>query len=468
MLTIVIDDYAKFAVFFALIVNLLYIVLLIISGLRIKRDSHAAMFPMIRRKDAFVFPPIAVIIPAYNEEVTAVETIVNLLKLDYPGLEIIFVNDGSKDSTLETVVEHFELVESSRQMINSEIEIINRPRGTFQNSKYPNLTVIDKANSGKGDTLNVGICYATSPLVAMIDADSLLDKESLFNMAQTFLEDPERVVSVGGYVRIGNGCSITAGQVSMIAQPRNILARCQMMEYAKAFVAGRTGWGLMNGLIIVSGAFGVFRRDLLVEIGGYYTKAPGEDMEIILKIHRFLMDRRRDYRIAFCPQAVCWTQAPEQWRSLSGQRRRWAKGNLANSLRFFGMLLRYKYGVVGLFSLPYVFFVEVLSPYIALTGIFAIAISILQGLQSASVIAWLFATNIVLDYVLGIGALILDDGSFPMLSIRQLLSIVRTALHMPFWYYYVNDFWRVRGHIEFFTNRHGWNEMTRVSWVKSK
>lgn len=452
------------AIAYAIVINLLYIFFLLVSSLKIGGDAYRAISPLVRDKAAYVFPPITVVIPAFNEAPTVVQTLTNLLSLDYPGLDVILVNDGSEDETLQVVCEAFDLEYVPFTATDARLNLMRVPRGIYRGQQWPGLTVIDKYNSGKGDSINAGINLSTSPLVATIDADSLVDASAFFHVAQVFLENPDSVVAVGGYIRVGNGCTIRNGRIVSVGLPSSLLARCQLVEYSKAFIGGRTGWAAANALLIVSGAFGVFRRELLLAVGGFLTDSTGEDMEIITRIHRFLRESGVRYRIAFCPQAICWTQAPELWGDLAGQRRRWAKGNFANVLRFRALLFRIRYGVIGIISLPYVALVELMSPYITFVGIFAVVIAVIFGVVGASQLVWLFVANVTLDYVLGVGSLLLDDRSFQIFSPRDVAQLLVTALHIPFWYYYVNDYWRIKGHIEFFTNRHAWNTIVRKSW----
>ena len=449
---------------YALAVNVFYVILLCLSAFQVRREELRSRIPFLSDGQSRVYPPISVIVPAFNEELTIVATIESLLQNHYPALQIIVVNDGSSDETLQVLIDKHGLVLSTIDIPSDVIEVGVRVRGAYSNPAFPELLVFDKENSGKGESINVGLNAATSPLVAMIDADSLVDPYAFFHIAHRFLDDWERLVAVGGYVRVGNGCDVNGGLVERIDLPQSILPRLQLIEYAKAFVGGRTGWSLFNSLMIISGAFGVFRRELLVEIGGYSRSAPGEDMEVVLRLHRLLSDMGVKYKVGFSPEAVCWTQVPEQLASLSGQRRRWAKGNFANIFRYVGMVGKVRYGAVGLFGIPYLGFVEVLGPYLGLLGTIGIGYLILVGSQTVVILLWLLVAAVCFDYLLAIGSLALDMSSFKMLSRVQLFRLALSAISLSTWYFYLTIVWRIRGHVEFFTRRHSWNEMVRTAW----
>ncbi|MDA8209511.1 MAG: glycosyltransferase [Actinomycetota bacterium] len=463
-MTRVLHDLIAGMLIYALAVNLFYVVLLCLSAFQVRREEVRARIPFLSDGQSHVYPPISVIVPAFNEELTIVATVESLLRNHYPALQIIVVNDGSRDGTLQVLMEKYGLAAGATDMLSGAIEVKAPIRGAYSSPAFPGLLVMDKENSGKGESVNVGLNAATSPLVAMIDADSLVDPDAFFHIAHRFLDDWERLVAVGGYVRVGNGCDVRGGLVERVDVPSRILPRLQLIEYAKAFVGGRTGWSLFNSLMIISGAFGVFRRELLVEIGGYSRSAPGEDMEIVLRLHRLLSDMGAKYRVGFSPEAVCWTQAPEQLASLSGQRRRWAKGNFANIFRYKGMVGKLRYGAVGLFGIPYLGLVEVLGPYLGVLGMVGIGYLALVRNQPVGMLLWLLGAAVCFDYLLAIGSLALDMSSFKMLSRSQLVRLALSALSLSTWYYYLTVVWRIRGHVEFFTRRHSWNAMVRTAW----
>ena len=238
-------------------------------------------------------PPVTLIAPAYNEEPTCVEATRSLLTLRYPDFEILVVNDGSKDGTLERMREAFELEPATRAAV-STLETAT-VREVLRSRRYPNLWVIDKENGGKADALNAGINYCRTPLFCAMDADSLLEPDALTRIVRAFLEDA-KTIAAGGVIRIVNDCKVRSGIVEEVRLPNSFLARIQVLEYLRSFLSGRMGWDLIDSTLIISGAFGMFRRRTVVEVGGYRTDTVGEDMELVVRLHRHMRETEQPYR----------------------------------------------------------------------------------------------------------------------------------------------------------------------------
>jgi cellulose synthase/poly-beta-1,6-N-acetylglucosamine synthase-like glycosyltransferase len=253
-------------------------------------------------------PPVTLIAPAYNEEPTCVEATRSLLTLRYPDFDILVVNDGSKDGTMARMTAAFELEPAARAPVSTiptaDVKAVYRSR------RHPNLWVLDKANGGKADALNAGLNYCRTPLFCAMDADSLLEPDALTRIVRAFLED-STTVAAGGVIRIVNGCRVRSGIVEDVRLPTNGLARIQVLEYLRSFLSGRMGWDALDATLIISGAFGMFQRSVVAEVGGYATDTVGEDMELIVRIHRHCREQGRPYRIAFVPDPVAWTECPE-------------------------------------------------------------------------------------------------------------------------------------------------------------
>ncbi len=268
-------------------------------------------------------PPITLIVPAYNEEATCVEVVRALLTLDYPEYEVIVVNDGSTDSTPSRLTSAFEMVPAARMQI---ADFDTAPvSGVLRSRWHPNLWLINKANGGKPDALNSGLAFCQTPLFCVMDADTILERDALLRIARPFLEE-QRTVAAGGVVRVVNGCTIESGSVVDIRMPKNWLARLQVLEYLRAFLAGRMGWHALDATLIISGAFGVFRRSVAVAAGGFRTDVVGEDVELVVRLHRHCRERGMPYKISFVPDPVAWTQVPETLAGLGRQRDRWQRG----------------------------------------------------------------------------------------------------------------------------------------------
>lgn len=305
-------------------VNTTYLVLMLLAFFEL-RDESARLAPEHRAtlRNSPLLPAISVLAPSFNEAATIRESVQAMLKLDYPNHEVVVINDGSRDDTLPILIERFHLYKSARAISPT---IQTKPIKAVYESRDPiRLVVIDKQNGGKADALNAGLRVARAPLVAVTDSDSLLDNEALLLAAKPFLEDTS-TLAVGGIIRVANGCDIDAGRVMRIGVPRSFLAASQIVEYLRAFLGGRVAFGLVNSLLVISGAFGLFQREAVVTAGGFETRTVGEDMELVVRLHHIWLRKRRPYRIVFVPDPVCWTQVPERLKILGAQRNRWQRG----------------------------------------------------------------------------------------------------------------------------------------------
>jgi cellulose synthase/poly-beta-1,6-N-acetylglucosamine synthase-like glycosyltransferase len=316
------------------------------------------------------------VVPAHNEEAGIVTSVKALLSLRYPRHEVVVVDDGSADATLARLVEAFDLVELPRE-VPQDIPFRAEVRGLYvPRDGRTRLVVVSKENSGRSEALNVGVNVATEPLVAMIDADSILEPDALLRVAKPFADDPTRVVATGGTIRPANGCRVVAGRIIDVQAPRTWLPRVQLVEYLRAYLVGRTGWSRFGGLILISGAFGLFRRDVLVDVGGLDPDSIGEDFELVLRIHRRMRDRKADYRVEFVPEPVSWTEVPSSLQVLRHQRRRWHRGLWETLWQYRGMLFRPRYGRVGVVALPYYWLFELVAPLLELYGIVVVPIAL--------------------------------------------------------------------------------------------
>ncbi|WP_126427000.1 glycosyltransferase family 2 protein [Brevibacillus marinus] len=458
--------YGIFAVYYVITINSLYFFILLCSFTRIfqiRAHANYSRFPSLAGSEHV--PPISILVPAYNEELTIIENVRSLLALHYPRYEVIVINDGSKDQTLQVLIDEFQLVYSQHMTMHRVLNTAN-VRGIYHNPAYPNLYVIDKDNGGKADSLNAGINLSHYPLIASIDADSLLEKDALIRIAKVYMENPEETVAIGGNVRIGNGCRIEDGVVRDVRLPDKVLPMLQCVEYLKAFLGGRIGWSAINGLIIVSGAFGVFRKDYVIKVGGYRGGYPGEDMNIIIKLHKYMLENKLPYRVAFCPDAVCWTQAPDTLKILGSQRRRWGRGNLKNMLEFGRhMVLRPRYKVFGLLTLPYNIIFETLNPYFRITGLLALIGYTVMDMTNSQILLIYGLLNILYGVLLGVGSLLLEEIAFRRYPrISDIGKMLLYTVLMFLGYRQIGVVWRFLGHIEFFRNNNTWGTMTRTSW----
>lgn len=346
-----------------ILVNGIYSLVHVAALFKLRTDLRKRDWgPMYQQFSSPFLPGVAVVVPAYNESAVIVESVQSLLNLNYPDTEIVVVNDGSDDGTLEKLREEFALepVEAAVPYDLPTEEI----RGVYRSRDAPDLLVIDKENGGKSDALNAGVWMTDKSLFCAVDADSIIDRDGLLQVVRPFLENPEETVATGGTVRVANGSVINRGEVIEPGIPDGTLEQLQVMEYLRAFYSGRLGLDRLNSLLLISGAFGVFRTDVVREIGGYNTDSITEDFEIVVRIHRYLKDQGREYNVEFVPDPIVWTQVPTTWRDLSRQRRRWYRGLLDTLSRHRSIIGRRKYGALGLFGYPAFILTEMLGPLI--------------------------------------------------------------------------------------------------------
>ncbi len=414
-----------------------------------------------------VEPPVSVLMPAFNEEATIRTSVRSMLQLQYPEFEVVVINDGSKDNTLAVLIEEFELVphpEPLRQAVaHQPVQAIYRSR------RYANLRVIDKANGGKADALNAGINAARHGLFCGVDADSILQRDSLLRVVQPFLED-ERTVAAGGTVRIANGSEVRGGFLIRAGLPSNCLARFQIVEYLRAFLFGRLGWSPMNAVLIISGAFGLFDKERVMAVGGYRTDTVGEDMELVVRLHRYHREKRIPYRIRYLPDPICWTECPEDLGTLGRQRSRWQRG-LAESLsRHARLAFSLRGGTPGWLAWPFMALFEWIGPLIELVGYGFMIGGFVMGVVSYAALAAFLLVAIGMGILLSVNGLLLETMSFRVYERRRdMLRLFLMAVLENFGYRQLNTLWRCRGLWQWFSRRkHHWGAMRRSGrWGQS-
>ncbi len=360
--------------------NIIFIITLIIFGSYLFLGIFSALaLRKYLRKNSYVnynslvlsplSPKISIIAPAFNESKTIIDNVRTLLSLYYNNFEVILVNDGSTDNTFEKVKEAFDLV---RVNYYFDYRIpCERIKGVYKSKdpSYNRLTVIDKNNGGKADSLNAGINICKSSLFVSIDADSIIEADSILKLVKPFLEEKDRkVIGTGGVIRIVNSCDIERGQIREIHVPKQILPRLQVLDYTRAFLLGRMAWSQLDGLMLISGAMGIFDRETVIKAGGYSIKTVGEDMELVLRMRRYMAERDLKYEVTYIPDPLCWTEVPSDLKSLRKQRTRWTRGLVESLKTHRKMFFNKNYGRLGMLGYPYWFFFEWLSPLIAFGG----------------------------------------------------------------------------------------------------
>lgn len=386
-------------------------------------------------------PPITIVAPAYLEEKTVVQSVTTMLQLDYPEFEILVICDGSKDRTFEVLDEAFDLrpyVEPYRARLKAQP--LER---TCRSAKFPNLRVFYKKNGGKADAINVGINAAQYPLVCVIDTDTLIAPDGLKRLARPFIENPS-TVATGGTVRLSNGLSFEGGRLTHGAVPASWLACWQIVEYQRSFIIGRMGWDPFNGTLIISGAFGLFHKETLIEAGGFDHSTIGEDMEVVVRLHRMMREEGRPYRIQYVPEATCWTEAPEDYKSLKGQRIRWHRGLTEVLWRHRAMFFSRRHGVPGMVAMPFYFLYEWLAPVLEVAGYLLLTVAVLMGWVTLH--AYLAMTVLALGpaVCITIAALLVDERTLQGYKApRAMAKLFVAAVTEPFTYRLVTVWWRV-------------------------
>ena len=343
----------------------------IVGSLDLYKHHRQERFKSILPSDYYV--PISIIVPAYNEEITVVDTVRSLLTLEYRAYEIIVVDDGSKDRTSEVLAKAFDMHLVHRP-IRRQVDCQREEYVYETHAQKVPLTLIRKKNGGKADSLNMGINAANFPYFICMDADSVLQYDSLRRIVQPVLADGN-VVAVGGIVRISNDVELENGRVKRYRLPRNILAFMQVLEYDRSFLASRILFDRFNGSLIISGAFGLFKKSTVIAVGGYDRKTLGEDMELVVKLHEYCTSNSIPYSIRYASDAICWTQAPERLRDLCKQRRRWHLGLFQSMYKHRTMFSNHRFGAVSFVSYLYFLIYELLSPFIEIFGVCTMALA---------------------------------------------------------------------------------------------
>ena len=404
-------------------------------------------------------PPVTIVGAAFNEQATVVEAVRSLLNLEYPSYRIYIVNDGSKDDTLGVMRRAYEM--EPVDLFPTGSIPTSTVRGVYQSRTHPSLYVIDKENGGAADARNTGFNYARTPLVCVIDADSLLERDSLLRIARPFLEDRD-TVAAGGIIRVINGCRVESGFVTDIRLPKNLLARFQVLEYLRAFLSARVGWDALDANFLVSGAFGVFRRDVLIEANGYDRTTIGEDMELTLRIQRTQHDRGARHRVEFIPDPVCWTEVPETLRQLGRQRDRWHRGLLQVFDRHRDMVGNPRYGRVGMLAMPYLFFLELYGPIIEALGYIAFVITVVLGAASGPYVFAFLALAFGFGMALSVSAIAPEELIFRRYArFGDLVQLFSLGILEAFGYRQLNSWWRIKGTISYFRGINTWGNMER-------
>ncbi|MFP4016251.1 MAG: glycosyltransferase family 2 protein [Halanaerobiales bacterium] len=458
-------DYIAIIYFF--IINFTYAALNIVAFISIRRSwFFQSVTDLEKSFQTDFYKPLSIIVPAYNEQETIVDNINSILALHYPEFEIVVVNDGSTDNTIEVLKKSFGLISSSR---NSDARLETREvLAVYDSINYSNLVVVDKVNGGKADSLNAGVNVAQFPLVCNIDADSLIDNQALLKITEPFVND-WRVVAAGGTIRIANDSRIVDGQVKEVKLPKKHLVRFQVVEYLRAFLFGRVGWAALNSLLIISGAFGIFKRKHLIEAGGYRTDTVGEDMELVLRMNRKMKEKSRDYKVVFLPDPVCWTQVPEDIQTLGRQRRRWQRGLGQSLLMNRELMLNPRYGLAGMLAYPFFFFVEFLGPLFEGLGYISLFLTFVLGFGNRDIVFLFLISAVLIGILVSTISLFFEEITFRKYEkTRDMLKLFLYGILENLGYRQLHTFWRLQGILDLVRKKGSWGEQKRKSFSEGE
>lgn len=458
-----ISNYTLF--YYYLASNLIYLLLLITAIAR--NATHQRRLASIRIdhiKSSPFTPPITILVPAHNEETSIIEAVESLLSLEYPELELVVINDGSRDRTLEQLASRFQLRRASLLYI-PEVRSAS-VRAIYLSGNEPRLVVLDKdAGGSKADAINAGLNAASSPYVCVVDADSILEPDALLRIMVSILAEPKRVVAVGGIVRVLNGSAIEKGRLGKVKLPHRAIEVLQVIEYLRAFLIGREAWAHFNMLPIISGAFGVFRRDLVQAVGGFRASAIGEDLDLVIRMHRHLREQNADYQISFVPDPACWTEVPSDIRSLARQRARWQKGLLDVLWPNRDMLFSSKYGRMGWIALPYQWIFELFAPVFEIVGYATIFTAAILGVLSRDFFLQFLVFGYAFATMISIGSVLQEEITYRRYNDwRDMARLVTFCFLEHFPYRQLQMIWRLQGLWQYMRGDVSWKPLKRVGF----
>ena len=475
MMRTVIDFILEFLnrgiLFYAIAIFVCYVTLAIIAIIEMRFYMKKNSFIDYRSiLSSSVAPGISLIAPAYNEGMTIIENVRSLLSLHYGNFEVIIVNDGSKDDSIEKLIASYNLVPVDMAvnlvLQTKPIKVIYKS----QNPAFSKLIVVDKVNGGKADALNVGINISTKKLVACIDVDCILEEDSLLKMAKPFMEETDKkVIATGGVIRIANSCIVEDGKIVKVVLPEQRLPRIQVLEYIRAFLLGRMAWSRLNALLLISGAFGLFDRSIAIKAGGYDHKTVGEDMELVMRMRRYMHEQNLKYKVAFIPDPLCWTEAPSDMKILGRQRNRWARGTFETLWIHRKMFFNPKYGIIGMLSYPYWFFFEWLAPFVEASGLIYTLILAFFGLISWTYFIALLLTVFTFSAMFSIAAVLVEERTYHQYKGKtDMLKLVWVGITEPFLYHPFVVWWALKGNYLLLKGESGWGAMTRTGFSQQK
>ena len=419
-------------------------------------------------------PSVSIIAPAFNEELTIVENIRCLLSIYYPKLEVIIVNDGSTDHSIEKIIEAYDLVKVDLAYEKKLSTALIRNIYKSQNSAFANIIVVDKENGGKGDSLNAGINISSNRLFMAVDVDCIIEPDAVLRMVKPFIEEEggKVVIASGGVVRIANSCDIKDGKVVKVNYPKSFWAKFQVLEYFRAFTLGRMAWSRVNGLLIISGAFGMFDKERVIKVGGYDIHNVGEDLEMVVRLRRYMHDVEKiKYKVAFIPDPLCWTEVPSSFNNLARQRNRWTRGAIDTIFKHRKLFLNPKYGMMGLISYTYWLLFEWLAPIIEAIGLVYFTFLLINGQVDPYIFLILSLFVYLFSIMFSMFAIFIETYTyFRYKGTNYLRKVIGFAMIEMFTFHPVNMLFSLKGNFDFFfrRNKKGWGKMNRTAFDANK
>ena len=468
--TNLIFDFFTYAIFtYSVTLLLFYIFIAVYSVGETRRYLHKNNYTDYRLLASSVHSPsISIIAPAYNEGATIIENVRSLLSIYYTNLEVIIVNDGSKDDTLQKMIDAYQL-EKIDFLVSYQVKT-KEVRGIYKskNPVFNKLVVVDKMNGGKADALNVGVNVSANDYIVCIDVDCILEQDAILKMVKPFMEETDgvKVIASGGVIRIANSCDIKHGKLDKVRLPRQYLPRMQSLEYIRAFILGRMAWARLNGLLLISGAFGAFDKELVIKCNGYNTNTVGEDMELVVRMRRYMEEKKLPYRVNYIPDPLCWTEVPYNYTILGRQRNRWTRGTIETLSMHKKMFLNPRYGLLGMLSYPYWFFFEMLAPVIEFIGFIAFVFMAVMGIIDWEMFFSFFVFIICFGYLYSAFSIYMEVTTYNQYKRKtEIARLFLAALTEPFIFHPFVIWSAIKGFMDKIkSDKHEWGDMARAGF----
>jgi cellulose synthase/poly-beta-1,6-N-acetylglucosamine synthase-like glycosyltransferase len=465
MLNEILHSYTSFIGIFSMIYILFYCVLALLSYLAIKKHLNTKYYiPNNVILKSNYLPGVSVVAPAFNEGPNVVYNVKSLLSLSYPKFEVVLVNDGSTDDTLQKLIQEFELVKVD---FYYQEKIVTKPvRGHYKstNPLYSKLLVVDKENGkSKADASNAGINSTKYPLFLCTDVDCILKNDTIIKLAKPFIESKKRVIASGAGIRISNSCEVKDGFLVKIHFPKGWYPRFQELEYVRAFLFGRMAWSQINGLLLVSGGLGMFDKEIVIAAGGYWHKSLGEDMELITRMRKYMYDNKLPFSIQYIPESLCWTEVPATREVLIRQRVRWARGLIQTLYLHKKIFFNPKYSKTGFLIFPYFFLFEFMIPILEFIGIIVLIIVFCTLDVNYTNFIYLSFMVYLFYLIITFISIFLDDLIYKnYANTKEIIALIAMAIIEPFCYHPVNVYASLKGYYHFFRKKEqSWGNMQR-------